>query len=59
MHNHVLALCAFCKALPISMPESMSSSLSATAPLDWDFAPATAISEVENDYSILTVVVEL
>jgi hypothetical protein len=33
MHNHVLALCVFYKALSVSLPESMSYTLSATVPL--------------------------
>jgi hypothetical protein len=32
LHNHVLALCALYKALSVSLPESMSSPLSATVP---------------------------
>jgi hypothetical protein len=32
MRNHVLALCAFYKELSISLPESMSSTLSTTVP---------------------------
>jgi hypothetical protein len=32
LHNHVLALCAFCKALSVSLAESMSSTLSAIVP---------------------------
>jgi hypothetical protein len=44
MHNHVLALCAFCKALSVSLSQSMSSTLSATVPSGiWDSAPATAL----------------
>ena len=44
MHNHVLALCAFCKALSVSLSGSMSSTLSAIVPSGiWDSAPATAL----------------
>jgi hypothetical protein len=32
LHNHVLVLCAFCKALFVSLPESMTSTFSATVP---------------------------
>jgi hypothetical protein len=44
VHNHVLAQCAFCKALSLSLYESMSSILSATVPSGiWDSAPAAAL----------------
>jgi hypothetical protein len=58
LHNHVLALCAFYKSLSISLPESMSSALSATVPLGLGFCTYSC-SEAENDCSILTVVIEL
>ena len=44
LHNHVLALCAFCKALSVSLSGSMSSTLSSIVPSGvWDSAPATAM----------------
>jgi hypothetical protein len=44
MHNHVLALCAFCKALSVSLSGSMHSTLSGTFPSGiWDSAPAAAL----------------
>jgi hypothetical protein len=40
----VLALCAFCKALSVSLSGSMSSTLSATVPSGiWDSAPAAGL----------------
>jgi hypothetical protein len=44
LHNHVLPLCAFCKALSGSLIESMSSTLSSTVPSGiWDSAPAATL----------------
>jgi hypothetical protein len=44
MHNHVLVLCAFCKALSVSLSRNMSSTPSATVPSGiWDSAPATSL----------------
>jgi hypothetical protein len=44
LHNHVLALCSFCKALSVSLIESMSSTLSSTVPSRiWDSTPAAAL----------------
>jgi hypothetical protein len=40
----VLALCAFCEALSVSLSGSMSSTLSATFPFGiWDFAPGATL----------------
>jgi hypothetical protein len=47
MHNHVLALCAFCKALSVSLPDSMSSTLSTTIPMELGHCTCS-FSEAEN-----------
>jgi hypothetical protein len=44
MHKHVLALCAFCNALSVSLSGSLSSTLSSTVPSGiWDSAAAAAL----------------
>jgi hypothetical protein len=58
LHNHMLALCTFCKALSDSLLESMSSHLSATILLEVGFCTCICY-EVENGFSILTMTVEI
>jgi hypothetical protein len=71
LHNYVLALCALCKSLFVSLSESMSYTLSSTVPSGiWDSVPTVVLrlrmtalfslwllkSESNSSYSITTIV---